>query len=485
MGDFNTNFIAPLSSRSRKLQEIIGSTGLHVLPLQATHHNINGDDTWLDLMLTSTPTSVPTHGQYPAPGFSHHDLIFLSYTIKPPKPQPRVLSMRSFGRMNNENLCKDASKVDWDQLISSPSVDEKVHIFNEVVLGLYNTHAPIRKIKLKRPPGPWMTEGIRMAMRRRDRAFRKFRRNRFDDNWTKFKVSRNRCNQMILNAKRRYILENINSASPADIWKLLGTLGIGRQRHSDFQATISLNDINFHFSSATPLNNQMKCRTLNYLNGLSRLNVDSFEFSSVAVDEIKNIILSIKSNAVGCDNISRRMIVTILDHLLPVIWHITNFSLSSGSFPSLWRKAYVIPLPKIPNPSLPNHFRPISILPFLSKVIEACVHKQLSQFIFRNNLLSPYQSGFRPGHSTVSALLKVVGDIRTGMQDTKVTVLHWNGFHHIFGDASSVLVLMTPLQVGAVSTLACPRAIFPVETDGVTLVKVETTWPCGPPSTGS
>ncbi|KAA5589197.1 hypothetical protein F3G61_31385, partial [Pseudomonas aeruginosa] len=122
----------------------------------------------------------------------------------------------------------------------------------------------------------------------------------------------------------------------------------------------------------------------------------------------------------------------MLDHLLPAIWHITNFSLSSGTFPSLWRKAYVLPLPKIPNPSLPNHFRPISILPFLSKVIEACVHKQLSQFIFRNNLLSPYQSGFRPGHSTVSALLKVVGDIRTGMQDTKVTVLVLIDFSNAF-----------------------------------------------------
>ncbi|KAA5587166.1 hypothetical protein F3H15_36945, partial [Pseudomonas aeruginosa] len=94
-----------------------------------------------------------------------------------------------------------------------------------------------------------------------------------------------------------------------------------------------------------------------------------------------------------------------------------------GEFPFLWRRAYVRALPKIPDPSVPNHFRPISILPFLSKVLEICVHKQLSRFIFNNSLISPFQSGFRPGHSTISALLKVTGDIRVGLEESKITIL--------------------------------------------------------------
>ncbi|GFG37563.1 hypothetical protein Cfor_00288, partial [Coptotermes formosanus] len=66
-----------------------------------------------------------------------------------------------------------------------------------------------------------------MAMRRRDRAFRKFRRERSDFNWNLFKTARNRCNQMVRNAKRKFILSNISSASSSgNIWKFLGTLGI-------------------------------------------------------------------------------------------------------------------------------------------------------------------------------------------------------------------------------------------------------------------
>ncbi|CAK1581557.1 unnamed protein product [Parnassius mnemosyne] len=441
MGDFNTDLLVPTSPRSSKLLHIVESVGLHILPLQATHHNTDGNDTWLDLILTSSPTLVSSHGQHLASGFSHHDLIFLSYVRKPPKLLPKILHMRCFGRMDLEELCLDASKLKWDSVVGASTVDEKVSAFNDTILKLYDVHAPVKRVKVKRPHAPWMTRGVRIAMTRSDRAFQRFRRERSEERWNLYKAARNRCNQMIRNAKRRYILDNIISSSSADIWKFLRTLGIGKQPHFEFQGTLGLDDINRHLVSHTPLDHQTKCHTVDYLNGLPCLDIDPFHFSPVASDEIKKIILSIKSNAVGCDNISRRMIIYILDHILPVISHIINFSLNSGVFPSLWRMAHIIPLPKTSNPTLPNHFRPISILPFLSKILEACVHRQLSLFVYKNNLLSPFQSGFRPGHSTVSALLKVTDDIRAGMEDTKVTVLALVDFSNAFNTISHDILL--------------------------------------------
>lgn len=101
-------------------------------------------------------------------------------------------------------------------------------------------------------------------------------------------------------------------------------------------------------------------------------------------DEIKKIILSNKSN--GFDKISHRMIIPILNYLLPAISDIVNSCLHSGSFPSLWCYAYVIPSPKKPNH---KHFRPISILTFLSELLETCVYKQLSQCVYHNEILCP------------------------------------------------------------------------------------------------
>ncbi|KAA5601171.1 hypothetical protein F3H15_35585, partial [Pseudomonas aeruginosa] len=94
------------------------------------------------------------------------------------------------------------------------------------------------------------------------------------------------------------------------------------------------------------------------------------------------------------------MIALILPTVAPILTHIFNFSFTSRNFPDSWKQAYVVPIPKSPNPILPSQFRPISILPFLSKVLEHIVHRQLSSFLLSHNLLSSFQSGFRKGHST-------------------------------------------------------------------------------------
>ncbi|XP_063897719.1 uncharacterized protein LOC135118779 [Helicoverpa armigera] len=224
MGDFNTNLLAPNSPRSRKLLHLVESSSLHILPLQATHRSTVGDDSWLDLILTSDLSLVSSHGQFIAPGFSHHDLIFLSYILKPPKSKPKVLHRRCFARMNVDQLLNDAAEIDWTPLIEADSVNDKLEIFNNRVNVLYDLHAPVKRVRVKRPPAPWMTELIKIAMRRRDRAFRKFKRDRTDENWAQFKTARNRCNLMIRNAKRRHILNNISTSSSANIWKFLGTL---------------------------------------------------------------------------------------------------------------------------------------------------------------------------------------------------------------------------------------------------------------------
>ncbi|XP_022836858.1 uncharacterized protein LOC111364232, partial [Spodoptera litura] len=433
MGDFNTNLLVHNSFRSCRLRHLIESACLHLLPLQPTHHNTVGEDSWLDLIVTSNPSLVSSHGQHEAPGFSHHDLIFLSYILKPPRVRPRVLFRRCFTRMDSEKLIEDASSIDWGPLMEAADVDTMVAVFNKTLTELYDRHAPVKKIKLKRPPAPWMTRHIQMAMRRRDRAFRKHKNDRTVENWAAYKNARNRCNQMVRNAKRRHILDNISSSSPADIWKFLGTLGIGKSQHTDLPNSVGLNDLNRHFSTVSKLDPLAKQQTLSFISALMRSSsLASFTFTPVQPEEIRKIILSIKSRAVGCDGISRYMVTTILDHLLPTITHMVNYSLYSKVFPSLWRKAYVRPLPKITNPTLPTHFRPISILPFLSKVLEACVHKQLADYIYSNSLISPLQSGFRPGHSTVTALLKVIGDVKAGMEDTRITVLVLVDFSNAF-----------------------------------------------------
>lgn len=132
-----------------------------------------------------------------------------------------------------------------------------------------------------------------------------------------------------------------------------------------------------------------------------------FNFSSVSCKDIKKHILAATSDAIGCDGLSRKMISLALDHILTVLSHILNYTLFSGTFPSSWRTAYVISIPKISNPSSSSHYHPISILPFLSKFLERIIYYQLSSHLSKHHILCPYQTGVRPSHSTTTALIKI------------------------------------------------------------------------------
>jgi len=107
---------------------------------------------------------------------------------------------------------------------------------------------------------------------------------------------------------------------------------------------------------------------------------------------------------------------------------IINSSLVSGIVPSYFKHATVQPLLKKPNldPKCFNNYRPISKLPFISKVLEKVVFNQLSSYLKENGVLDKYQSGFRSQHSTESALLKVLNDLFLIVDSGKCAVLILN-----------------------------------------------------------
>lgn len=445
MGDFNTclvNDSSVTASRAVKLKNIISSVNLFLLPTGPTHH-LPTSDSLLDLMFTSRFDLISTHGQLLAPYFSHHDLLYASYKLKPPKFKPPTVFMRHFKNIDMDAMGRDISNIDWSPLLNAQSIDVKVDIFNKEVLRVFDDHAPLRRTKIKRPPAPWITDVIRQSMRRRNRAYRIYIRNRCEVNAAAYKVARNRCNQMCRIAKRNFFYEVFKNNSSSDNWKFLNSLGVGRSRVVNGTGDISLEDLNKHFASNPRICDDTKFLTLMEINSIPLPESETFCFSAVSEVIVLKALKSVTSNAVGVDGIGRTMIFKFIDHFLPTICHIIDFSFSTGQFPRLWRCAHIIPIPKITHPSLPTHYRPISILPFLSKVIEYIAFKQFLHFLNLYTFLNPLQSGFRSGHSTTSALLKVTEDIRNGMDKTKITVLVLIDFTNAFNAVDPDLLVAT------------------------------------------
>ena len=99
--------------------------------------------------------------------------------------------------------------------------------------------------------------------------------------------------------------------------------------------------------------------------------------------------------------------------LLPIVSHIVVTSLQSSVMSEKYKTSYISPLLKKIglNPESLLNYRPISNLPFISKVIERVVAKQLTVYLQENDLHDQFQSAYRKDHSTETALIKVHNDI--------------------------------------------------------------------------
>ena len=112
----------------------------------------------------------------------------------------------------------------------------------------------------------------------------------------------------------------------------------------------------------------------------------------------------------GLDEIPSSALITGRSVICYPLSSILNSSISSSVFPSSWKCAWVKPLHKGGDRTSPSNYRPISLLPVSSKLLEKCVQQQLSSHLVQNDLLFPCQSGFRPMHSTQTLLLHCLDD---------------------------------------------------------------------------
>ncbi|CAH2090128.1 unnamed protein product [Euphydryas editha] len=399
-------------------------------------------------MLVSSVSHVENHGQLPAEGFSYHDLLFLSYKIRPPKEKPTTVMRRNFSNFNNTDFLQDLNELDWDAIYTAETIEEKLRIFNNHLLQLFDTHAPLRPVKLKHLPAPWLTQDIKTLMTRRNAAKSKYKVKPTEKNLLKYKKIRNHCSRVCRDAQREYIQSSLENNNPRQMWKFLKSLGFGRQKGYTSKH-IDIDALNKSFSSTTKIDTQAKISTLDYLSSLPVPGHAAFKFENISPVEVKKHINAIKSEAAGSDGISKKMILLSLDFILPVVCHIFNFSLSSCTFPSVWRNALIIPIPKSSPSSSGTNFRPISILPFLSKVFERIVYSQLNLYLCTHNLLSPFQSGFRTGHSTVTALIKILDDVRFAMDNKHVAIVALLDFSNAFNcvDHDLLIAILRTLNI--------------------------------------
>jgi len=126
---------------------------------------------------------------------------------------------------------------------------------------------------------------------------------------------------------------------------------------------------------------------------------------------------------VPTDNIPPRLLKAAADTIAPSLTYIFNLSLSKGIFPQDHKVAKVTTLFKSGTRDQVENYRLISVLPIVAKMFEKEVHSQLYKYLTDNNLLHPSQYGFRRKRSTQTALIKVIDNWLSNIDNGQVTAV--------------------------------------------------------------
>ena len=289
---------------------------------------------------------------------------------------------------------------------------------------LANEYAPEMTKTVKTNLNPWYTEDIRKMKRKSRQLERKYLKSKLSIDHQAFRQHCSLLNKKIIRAKIDNTKKNVVKCGKDQkklfsyANRLLGnnqTLGThiwqdisGKELAQNFAEFFRSKVQNIQSELEAQRLKQHANQTYKYIPICSRLS----DFTPVSKDTIKDTMSAMANKQCLLDPAPTWFIKQSTNILVPLVHKVVNKSLSIAEMPSL-KTALVTPVIKDTSDDATslNNYRPVSNLPFLSKVIEKIVYKQLNEHITKNNLLDPLQSAYRPAHSTETALLKVQNDI--------------------------------------------------------------------------
>ena len=277
-------------------------------------------------------------------------------------------------------------------------------------------------------------------MNNRDKQLRAFRRKKSDENWTAYKALRNRVNIEIRKSKSTFYkdLLNENANKPDKFWKTLkeiypkqSTSNTSSFLIGDVLTTDKSNIANGFCEYFSCVASKLKEKAFvlrdviwqRKVDRNPRLDTDTrFRFEPVTSAEVLGYVKQLKrKKATGIDNLPPGFLKDVAINICNPLTFVINLSLATGSIPSELKCGKVTPIYKSGQKSDFGNYRPITVLPAVSKVLEKCVRRQLVEYLESNNLLSDNQYGFRPNRSTESAATLLVDDIRKNIDDGLLT----------------------------------------------------------------
>ena len=286
---------------------------------------------------------------------------------------------------------------------------------------------------------PWMTQGLLCSINHKNKLFSQKLKNPSTRNIHAYNQFRNCLNKAIINAKKMYYQNEFSKYqyNPKKTWETLHKLLRHKSKKNVMPSKLindegkELNDTvdiaegfnEFLTGIGTKLKQKINHSTMDPLELVQPTPNEDMILSPVNEYDVEQIILQLKDVGAGIDNINSKKFKSSYKPIISQLTYFFNLCIATATFPKALKIAVVKPIYKGGDSCLLANYRPISILPFISKILEKIIYIQLSTYIATNDILTDRQFGFRTKHSTYMPIMLIwFGLVRIRLLRSDLTI---------------------------------------------------------------
>ena len=370
---------------------------------------------------------------------SDHLPLVHNISFKKSKLKPSLVKSRNFSQVNVDRFKKALHNYNWDHVISENcpqlAFTNFTHTFNNLIDVFFPESSKKFNSNLQKIE-PWMSSGMLTSRRNKGLLYKVQLKNPTFTNREKFKKFRNLYNTIVRTAKKNFFQSQIesNAKNLRKTWQILSTAIRKNKTNKDSCSSLFVNGstINDPSLMAESFNKFFATAALNVVSKINPSNKSatanipanentfSLKNSPVTISEILEATKALQDKKTPDHNgISSNFIKKIIFTIARPLHHIFLLSFEQGIVPTQLKIAKVVPIFKNGDRCNMDNYRPISLLSCFSKILEKIVSSRLSSFLNTCNILSEWQFGFRPHHSTIHPMIHLTNFLSNAINEKK------------------------------------------------------------------
>ena len=389
-------------------------------------------------------------------GLSDHCGIYALIEVNLGKSEPEEIIFRDFKNFNEtkykEDIMTYIKESDFQLHLENKDVNKAFNTWVTCIQHAADKNAPIIKTKkTEKKKIPWYNKELEEITRIKNMYIKLYKLYKNPEDKEAIKIAKNQQTHLKRKYKREYYKDRIDNftGDSKKMWNLLNDITDRTYKEDILPDLINqevANKFNNYFANVginvqKKLNINIPKPTLNS-NGI-------FKFQPETKTRIEQLICRIKPNvAVGHDKLSAKLIKIASPIISEDLKTLVNLSYETKTFPDQLKIAIVKPIHKKGSNNEPEQYRPISILPVISKIFERSAVDQLMKYAIENKLINPNQHAYQKHHSTVTCLFELVESIKKNIDQGNMVAMAALDLSKAFDSLAHNLILKKLDQIG-------------------------------------